>query len=373
MKVYLLAGERSGDLIGAELMKEINAREASEFRGLGGKAMFSVDLQIENWTEKSAKMGFVEVFRSFFWYRKKFYQVIDEIKAFSPDVIVFIDFPSFNLRVAKKLKALGVKSQRVQYISPKIWAWKKGRIKQMAKTLDLVLCLFPFEPPLFEKVKLPSSYVGHPLLDSLQNHSFRTQRENSLIGFFPGSRKSEIKWNLPIMLEFANALSKRKEDWKFEIALSDEESLPFVEEIFSSYPKIAPHIKVDFGTAYSLMQRSRCGIIVSGTATFEASFYRYPHCLVYRNSSILGTFLTKTGIIKVKYAGLLNILAGKEIIPECLFFKAKASHLLETMKPFLYSEKAIQDWISEAEKVMNQFSLGANSRASSEIFKLLKK
>ncbi len=203
-RLYVVAGELSGDAHGAGLLRALKTMvPAVEIHGAGGPAMAAVaGPGLRDWVEDAAVMGVWEVLKRYGWFKQRFAEMLDEVRVFRPDVLVLIDYPGFNLRFAEAVRRESPETRLVYYVSPQVWAWHRGRIPKMARLLDEMLCLFPFEQPIFEEAGLKTTFVGHPLVDELEeNKLMDSQRELSLVGLFPGSREREIARLFPMMIE----------------------------------------------------------------------------------------------------------------------------------------------------------------------------
>src|ERR1700689_3677130 len=201
-KLYLVAGEASGDSRGAELMRTLSKQDpAIEFFGAGGREMRALGgPHFTDWADE-AVVGLWDVLKKYGYFKAQFDRMLADIAALQPDALILIDYPGFNLRLAKAVKAKHPRVRTIDYISPQVWAWNRGRIPKMARYLDLMLCIFPFEKALYEKSGLRTVYVGHPLLDSLAAKRVEASREPNLVGLFPGSREKEVRRIFPVMVE----------------------------------------------------------------------------------------------------------------------------------------------------------------------------
>lgn len=323
-KVYVVAGELSGDVHGEELMAALQKRWPQvEFRGWGGAAMRGCGGEgVRDWVADAAVMGIVEVLKHYSWFKKKFDQTIAEVVAWQPDVLLLIDYPGFNLRLAKALKARGLATKVVHYVAPQVWAWNRGRVPKVAASHDLLLCLFPFEKDIFEEFGLKTVCVGHPLVDELEELRISATRESRLVGLFPGSREREVARLFPIMLESVQILLQKVPGVHFESAAASAGLAKTMQKMRVEAGLSETQLKITIGGSQALMQRAECAVLASGTATLEAGFYGLPYCLIYAVS--WGTFLASRVLLKIKHLGLINILAKREVVPEFLQDEANA-------------------------------------------------
>lgn len=315
MKVFVLAGELSGDKHGALLIRELQRLAPGvEVSGLGGALMHEAAPGVENWAEEAAVIGVVEVLKKYGWFRRRFLETLRRIREERPDVLVLIDYPGFNLRMAEKVHALVPETKIAYFISPQVWAWHRGRIPKMARMLQLMMCIFPFEKPLFEEAGMPTIFVGHPLVDDIVSTRREGVREKNLIGLFPGSRLREIERHFPVFLRTVDLLRHRRPEWRFEVAAShkslESHMLQMAEE--AGIPQETLSIRL--GNYHDLMDRANAGLVASGTATLEAALHDMPYALVYKVA--WGTFLLAKLLVKIPHIGMVNILAGKEVVRE---------------------------------------------------------
>jgi len=305
---WFVAGETSGDARAAEVMRSLRELAPSiRFAGAGGPRMKKlVDGPFDNWTEQAAVLGLWDVLRHYGYFRKKFHRMLADIQTTNPAAVVLVDYPGFNLRLAKSLRASGFAGKILYYISPQVWAWNRGRIPKMAKILDLMICVFPFEAPMYEASGLHTVFVGHPLLEALEKDRTETPRETGLVGLFPGSREREVKRIFPVMAQVAQIIQKSIPSVRFEAAAANDTLAERMREM-------APEVTVRTGTAHELMQRATTGIVCSGTATLEAAYYGLPYCLVYKIAWL--TFEIGRRLVDVDALGIVNILNNYRINP----------------------------------------------------------
>lgn len=305
---WFVAGETSGDARAAEVM--LSLRELApkiRFAGAGGPRMQELaDGPFDNWTEQAAVLGLWDVLRHYGYFRKKFHHMLADIRTTKPAAVVLVDYPGFNLRLAKSLRSSGFTGKILYYISPQVWAWNRGRIPKMAKILDLMICVFPFEAPMYEASGLHTVFVGHPLLEALGKERIEMPREPGLVGLFPGSREREVKRIFPVMAQAAQIIQKSIPSVRFEAAAANDTLAERMREM-------APGVTVRTGTAHDLMQRASAGIVCSGTATLEAAYYGLPYCLVYKIAWL--TFEIGRRLVDVNALGIVNILNNYRINP----------------------------------------------------------
>jgi lipid-A-disaccharide synthase len=272
------------------------------FLGAGGPNMRAIAADpFEDWIAEAGVLGLWDVLKHYGYFRQKFHRMIEQIEETKPDAIVLVDYPGFNLRLAKALRTRRFPGKILFYISPQVWAWNRGRIPKMARLLDLMICVFPFERPMYEASGLHTVFVGHPLLEALAAEKSGVAREENLLGLFPGSREREVKRIFPIMVEASRLIRQRRPDVRLEAAAASESHADRMRQMAGDLP-----IMIGSGTAHQLMQRACAGVVCSGTATLEAAFFGLPYCLVYRVAWL--TFEVGRRLVDVDCLGIINIL-----------------------------------------------------------------
>jgi len=378
--IYFVAGEASADNHGAGLMRALrNADVDLRFIGRGGpqmKAAAGADFQ--NWIEQSGVLGLWEVIKHYGYFRRQFHAALAEIATSKPDAVVLIDYPGFNLRLARALSAsanaTADKPKIIYYISPQVWAWNRGRIKKMARWLDLMLCIFPFEADLYNESGLRTIFVGHPMIERLRERKIDPpspgsgvagiQRNSDLVGLFPGSRAREVRKIFPILIETARELRRSKPNLRFEVAAASDELARQVEAMLSQQDRQLFEIKI--GQTAEIMQRAFAGIVASGSATLEAAYFRMPFVLVYKVA--WPTYFAGRLLVKVKYLGMPNVLADKEVVPEFIQHRAQAHDLAQAVLRLLDDPNARQQMMWEFDKIAAMLGeSGASDRAAKAI------
>ena len=284
--------------------------------------------------------------------------------------VIFVDYPGFNLRLARELRAAGTRAKLVDFISPQVWAWHKGRLATMADYLDLMLCLFPFEKELFENAGLKSVWMGHPMVDQLEALRIEGGREEDLIGLFPGSRTREVRSLFPMMIASAERLHAINPAWRYEAAAASDGLAEMMREVVRNSSLPAELVTIRTGTSQELMQRATAGVVASGTATGEAGYYGMPYCLVYKVA--WPTYLLARMLVDLEHVGIVNILAKRGVVHEFLQSEANADNVtsfLEFMMTEPERRRELQDDLLETAKLLG--SGGAAERAADAIVKLL--
>jgi lipid-A-disaccharide synthase len=315
-RVFIIAGEISGDTHAAGLLREMKVLEPElQVSGLGGRQMREVAGQgIEDWVEKAGVVGLWEVLKIYRYFKEKKLAVEAQILAERPEAVILVDYPGFNLRVAKSLRAAGYAGKILYYISPQVWAWKKGRVKVMAKVLDLMICIFPFEKAFYEKSGLRTEFCGHPMVDRVQTLRRDWKRETALVGWFPGSRLNEVRRLFPVMVQASQAIRLAVPEARFAVSAANEALAGHMRTMADALGVPEAKRWIEVGTVYDLMQRCEAGAVASGTATLEAACFGLPYTLVYNVS--WPTYVVAKLVVRIKHLGIINILAKREVVKE---------------------------------------------------------
>ncbi len=315
-RLHIIAGEMSGDTHGAGLMRALLEQAPDlRFAGLGGPQMKAAGGEgITDWVETAAVVGLWEVLKMYGYFKQRFNATVAQILQEKPDAVLLVDYPGFNLRVATALRQGGYTGRLIHYISPQVWAWKKGRVKVMARVLDLMVCIFPFEKPFYEASGLPTEFGGHPMVDRVAQLRRAAPREENLIGWFPGSRKNEVRRLLPVMLAASRLIRQQHPQARFAISAANPALAAEMATLAAAHdlPEAADWIET--GTVYDLMQRVTVGAVASGTATLEAACFGLPYALVYHVNWL--TYLVGKTVVRIQHLGIVNILARRTVVQE---------------------------------------------------------
>src|SRR6266496_4654479 len=368
--IYFVAGEASADNHAAALMcslRELSRDCGIQFLGRGGPQMRKIaGGQFKNWIDDAAVLGLWEVLRKYGYFREQFHETIIEIQESKPDAIVLIDYPGFNLRLARAVRKQSPGQKIVYYISPQVWAWNRGRIKKMARLLDLMLCIFPFEADLYNKSGLRAVFVGHPMIERLRARKIDTERDRNLIGLFPGSRMREVRKTFPVMLESIPELQKQNRDMRFEVAAASEELAREMREMLARRGQDQQGVQIKVGETAALMQRAFAGIVASGSATLEAAYFRLPFVLIYKVA--WPTYLAARLVVNVKYLGMPNVLADREVVPEFIQHRAKPDAIAKAVLQLMDNTAARDRMLSEFDAIIGKLGeSGASEKAAQAI------
>lgn len=324
LKVYLIAGEPSGDLLGSRLMRALRRKTNGqvEFYGLGGDTMETEGLTSLFDISDLAIMGLVEVIPSIPKVLRRIRQTVEDIKKVKPDIVVTIDSWSFSSRVHQKLRKLKLGIPQLHYVAPQVWAWKKKRAKTMYKYIDALMTLLPQEPKYFTPYRLPTVFVGHPVIESevLQadgmafRHKFQIPENKKIITVLPGSRHNEVSKLLPVFLQAARMLLEQDKDFYFVIPTVKTVAASVKAYVAKSgLPIVVVETQQD---RYNAFQASQAAIAASGTVALELAITHIPHLIAYKVSKLTAFIIEH--IMKIQFVNLSNIMLGREIIPELL-------------------------------------------------------
>ncbi|MFA7256768.1 MAG: lipid-A-disaccharide synthase [Kiritimatiellales bacterium] len=334
--LLVIAGEDSGDMHAADVIRALKeTRPDVTVWGIGGDRLRAEGMELLHDTREMDVLGIAEVLKRYPFFKRTFNEVLVEVDKRKPDAALLVDYPGFNLRLARELKKRGIKV--LYYICPQVWAWNRGRIPKMAQIIDRLMVIFPFEVDVFKDVDLKVDFVGHPIVDELRE--FRILEPEPLpwngkkkIALLPGSRKQEIMYILPRLLETAQLLEQSRPDVSFLIPVP-ERRLALVESILQKTKKAPRNISIVTGRAREVLKQADAAFVASGTATLEAALLRCPTVLVYRGS--FANYLFARALIRVPWLGIANIVFGKEIMPERLQQHMRPIELVATIDPLM--------------------------------------
>ena len=355
-RYYFIVGEASGDLHAANLIKELSLLDTdATFQGFGGERMQKEGLELTKHYQEMAFMGFWEVLKNLSAIIKNFKQAKKELFEYKPDVLILVDYPGFNMRMAKFAKKHNIKV--VYYITPQVWAWKESRVKKLKRDVDLLLPILPFERSFFAKHGIDVNYVGHPLLDAFKDLDSRNiESEKPIIAILPGSRKQEIATSLPIMMEVAKSF----ENYQFVIAGAPSISQDFYRNITKD-----SYMPVLSNQTHALLKECKAAIVTSGTATLEAAILKVPQVVCYKTSSI-SYFLAKL-VVKVKYIALVNLICDKEVVKELIQDDFNTDNLLNELNRILNKKNKTQILSDYDSLIRFLGGVGASKRAADAI------
>lgn len=369
MKFYVIAGETSGDKQGALMIRELLDRQPDlEIVGLGGAQMHALAPGVEDWAEQAAVIGVVEVMRHAGYFLRRLDEMAQRIAADQPEALILIDYPGFNQRLGERVRHLSPRTKIVYFIAPMVWAWHKSRVPKLARMLDLMLCTFPFEKPIFEDAGLRTEFVGHPLVDDIMATRRCDVREKNLIGLFPGSRRREIERHFPVFMEVVKAARQRHPEWRFETSASSPKMEALMRQMMQEAGMEPQLMNVRLGSYHDLMDRAEAALVTSGTATLEAALHELPFALVYKVA--WGTYILGRLILSIHYIGMVNILVDRPVTRELIQHEFNADNCFAELEKLMTPEPRAKVLREMRESVSKLGYGGAAAKAAEAVLKL---
>lgn len=375
LKIYIIAGEASGDILGAKLMAALQAESENyiDFHGVGGDKMIGHGLHSLFPMSDISIMGFVEIIPHIPKVLKRVQQTVDDILKVRPNVVITIDSPGFCCRVAEKLQGKGIKL--IHYVAPTVWAYKPKRAEKFARLFDHLLLLLPFEAPYFNKAGLSNTYVGHPIIEDAKingnaekfRNKHNVQIKEQVLCVMPGSRLTEIKRLMPIFCDAIDIVVRKKQNIRPVIM-----TMPFLNKHIQRYSKDLPVNALIIDNPLEkadVFAASKVAMAKSGTGTLELSLAGVPLIIAYKINWLSYRFLK--ALVKVKYANLLNIVANREIIPEFIQTKCKAKLLANSMLKLLDNEAQAAQQVEEAKLTLIKLGMNSNVMPSVRAAKVI--
>ncbi len=375
LRIGMVAGEASGDLLGAGLVRQLkkNIGEIA-LEGIGGEGLLEAGMNSHYPMDKLSVMGITEVMGRYLELKKIRNNLKEYFIQHPPDIFIGIDAPDFNLGLERELRQAGIKT--VHYVSPSIWAWREYRIKSIKQSVDLILTLFPFENAIYEKHGVPNRYVGHPLADKLAGHDNKQQIRNELgipeeatvIALLPGSRMNEINNIGPELLKAASLLQKQNSGLYFVTGLADKKTAQRFQEIITEQ---AADLQIESyqGITHQVMEAADFILLASGTAALEAMLLNRPMVVAYRVSWI-SYFIVKA-LASISFVSLPNILAGKELVAECLQNQCNGAYIADQLQRLLDSKQNTESLKQQFTELSSALAVKADARAASAILDMM--
>ena len=352
---YIIAGEASGDLHGSNLITSIRSLDPGiRFRGLGGPLMNQCGLTSLASFNQLSIMGFVEIIKELRFFIKLKKTIINDILISKPQKIILIDYPGFNLRIAKSIKRLS-SIPIIYYVSPQVWAWKENRTLAIKKYIDTLVVLFPFEKPWFKTRQIDVQYFGHPLVDLYREKLiFQKKATNNLVGLFPGSRLQEIKKHVPILLKIVVKLLKINPNLKFVVSLAPGLPVSCLNQLC-----VLKNISLDSSESWNTFNKVSVAIVASGTATLECALSQTPFVVIYK-TSFFSWFIAKL-FLSVPYISIVNILANKIVVKEYLQYQISINNISSEIIKLLENPKNIRNSLLNVTNLLGDGSAYLNT------------
>ena len=374
MRYYIIAGEASGDLHTSRLIRAIRKNDQQAvFRAWGGDLMQEEGADVVKHYRDLAFMGFVEVLFNLKTILANMRFCKADMLAFKPDAVIFVDYPGFNIPMAKFAKEHQLKT--IYYISPQVWAWKENRVKTIRKVVDKMLVILPFEKGFYQKWNYETYYVGHPLIEIIDGfksandvekirHEIGIEQDKKIIALLPGSRTQEIKKKLPIML----AATKYFKEYVFVVAQASALS----DELIHSYTSSFPNVRIMKGETYKLLSIADAALVTSGTATLETALFGVPEVVCYKGSPI--TFAIGKHLVKVPYIALVNLIMNKKVVDELIQDELNPENIKKSLEKIINKGEARETIMAEFKILYSNLKLGgaASENAAKIIDKFLR-
>ncbi len=369
LRLLIVAGEVSGDLHAARLLEQLRAREPGVTAfGIGGDRLRAVGMETLYETRDMAVMGFSEVIRRLGFFRRALREMESAALVRRPDAVILVDYPGFNLRLAARLRSRGLKV--IYYICPQVWAWHRSRVDLMARVVDRLIAIFPFEPPVFEDTGLRVSYVGHPLVDEARVALDAPPMEwpwpgGPRIALLPGSRRQEIERILPPLWAAAKRVEQHHPEASFLLASPTEPVADMARRVLARQSSGPARFDIVVGRTHAVLRQARAAWVASGTATVDAALMNCPHVVVYRTS--LPTYLLGRMLIRVPHIGMVNLVAGRRVCPELIQGQANPVRLADALNRLIEESPARAETLEGLAAVRRALGTGGAAARAADI------
>tara|TARA_E500000178_G_scaffold286907_1_gene288916 strand:+ start:231 stop:1367 length:1137 start_codon:yes stop_codon:yes gene_type:complete len=362
-KIFILTGEPSGDKLASTVISKLMLQDPNiEYLSVAGNHIKKLGIQSIFDLKDITYLGFTSVLLNIFKIRNRINKTVDEIIKFNPDILFSVDSPDFTLRVAERVKKINNNIKTIHYVAPQVWVWRKNRVKKIKKFIDHILLLFNFEKKYFEPENIKTTFVGHPLIE--KNENVKTDlndlisKDKKIISIFSGSRKSEINILLPILLDFIKLMNKKENIYSFVFHATDENKDSIINKINSTDLNNVDVVS-DENIKSQILSNSIFAVSKSGTVSLQISSANVPSIIIYKLSYI--NFMIFKLLVNVKFANIINIINGREVIPELLQKECNAREIFNTVIYFLKNPNLIEKQLSDCNKTLE----GIKSKTSS--------
>ncbi len=368
-KIFVLTGEPSGDKLASKVVANIkNSKPEIEYLSVGGEYLKALGIKSLYDLNEVTYLGFTKVLLNIFKIKKKIDETVNKIIEFNPDVLFSVDSPDFTLRVAERVKKLKSNIKTIHYVAPQVWVWREHRVKKLKNFLDHILLLFPFEKQYFEKENINCTFVGHPLLEDNEKNKIDIKNvicdDKKIISIFSGSRSSEINVLTPILLKFIKMMKEKYDDIHF-IFHTTNEHRETVKNLTSKENIKNCDVISDEKVKSYILKKSTFAVAKSGTISLEICNANVPSIIIYK-INFINFFIVKM-LVKVKFANIINIAAGKEIIPELLQDKCNAKSIFNKVDEFLTNPDLSTNQIDQFKEIIKDFKTNKSSDLASSI------
>ena len=368
-KIFILTGEPSGDRLASKVISKLkNSKPDIDYLSVGGEHLKALGIKSLYDLKEITYLGFTRVLLNIFKIKKKINQTVDKIIEFDPDILFSVDSPDFTLRVAERVKKLRPEIKIIHYVAPQVWVWREHRVKKLKKFLDHILLLFPFEKKYFEKENINCTFVGHPLLEDNEKNKIDISNiigeDKKIISIFSGSRSSEINVLMPILLKFIKMMKEKYNDIHFIFHTTNEHRATLKNQISHEDLENCDVISDEKIKSY-ILKKSFFAVAKSGTISLEICNANVPSIIIYK-INFINFFIVKM-LVKVKFANIINIAAGKEIIPELLQEKCNAKNIFNKVDEFLTNPDLSTNQINKFKEIIKDFKTNKSSDLASSV------
>lgn len=376
MRIALVAGEASGDLLGAGLVASLRKIfPDAQFAGVCGPGMRAAGVDAWHDSHELSVMGLAEVLRHLPRLLRLRRELRDRLLEWKPDVFIGIDAPDFNLGLERTLKQAGIRT--VHYVSPSVWAWREGRAAKLGRSADLVLCLFPMEPPIYERHGIPAKFVGHPLADAFADHpdmpaarrALGLDADAPILAMLPGSRLGEIRRLLPTFISAANLLAAILPGLRVVLPAANSECRRLIDSLLETHP--LPNLRVVDGHAHEVMVAANVVLLASGTAALETMLAKRPMVVAYRISALTYHLVMSLGMMKVNRYSLPNVLANEPIVTELMQHDCTPEKLSDALLPLFGTSEEIASLVPRYLAIHHRLRGGGSESAAAAVAELL--
>jgi len=368
-KIFILTGEPSGDRLASKVISKLNnSKPDIDYLSVGGEHLKALGIKSLYDLKEITYLGFTRVLLNIFKIKKKINQTVDKIIEFDPDILFSVDSPDFTLRVAERVKKLRSEIKTIHYVAPQVWVWREHRVKKLKKFLDHILLLFPFEKKYFEKENINCTFVGHPLLEDNEKNKIDISNiigeDKKIISIFSGSRSSEINVLMPILLKFIKMMKEKYNDIHFIFHTTNEHRATLKNQVSHEDLENCDVISDEKIKSY-ILKKSFFAVAKSGTISLEICNANVPSIIIYK-INFINFFIVKM-LVKVKFANIINIAAGKEIIPELLQEKCNAKNIFNKVDEFLTNPDLSTNQINKFKEIIKDFKTNKSSDLASSV------
>ena len=368
-KIFVLTGEPSGDKLASKVIDRLKkSRSDIEYLSVGGEHLKALEIKSLYDLSEVTYLGFTKVLFNIFKIRKKISETVDKIIEFNPEIIFSVDSPDFTLRVSKIVKKIKPSIKTIHFVSPKIYVWRKGRVKKLKSFLDHMLLLFPFEKKYYDEENIKSTFTGHPLLESNTKDKIDInqiiKKGKKIFSIYPGSRLTEINILLPILFNFIKLMNERHKDILFIFHCTSEYS-QLIKNLLLKEELRNCEVISDDQIKSEMLKKSIFAVAKSGTVSLEICNFKIPSIIIYKMNS-LNFFIVKS-LVKVKFANIINIAANKEIIPELLQSKCNSKNIFNTVNALLNDKNSLNEQVIKTQEIIGKFRTNKSSEIASSV------